>query len=366
MASIYVLERKLCSFNLNLFGLCLVCSSGLSKIQGFDDSSSNTSTTISTKDIKTLVDKLRCERNRTSTRNNYYGIWRNFNEFFIKLDSKPDAWEDRLILFVGYLISKEVKSGTIKSYISAIKSVLQEDGIILNEDRYLLTSLMKACRYYNSHVITRLPISKPLQHTILDETKNYFEKINQIYLNKLYRSLFVTVYYGMLRVSELTSGQHPIKARDVHIGTNKKKLLFILRTSKTHWKDNKPQVVKSSCTPPTQTSVYHNPPRHIVTNRQLYCPYAIIQEFVNARPTCNSEDEPFFVFADRSVVTPVHMRKTLKFILELAGFDHKLYSTHGFRTCRTVDLYKMNLSVETIRKIGRWSSNSVYTYLTYA
>ena len=44
-------------------------------------------------------------------------------------------------------------------------------------------------------------------------------------------------------------------------------------------------------------------------------------------------------------------------------FDDTLYGTHSLRSGRTCDLYKLGLSVETIKKIGRWKSNAVFRYL---
>ena len=66
----------------------------------------------------------------------------------------------------------------------------------------------------------------------------------QPYLVKMYRALFVTAYFGLFRVGELTKSQHMVRACDVHIGTNKRKLMFILRSSKTHGEGDKPQVIK--------------------------------------------------------------------------------------------------------------------------
>ena len=82
----------------------------------------------------------------------------NLMNFFIQLDRKPDNWEDRLTLFVGYLIENKRKC----SYISAIKAVLKQDGIELCEDKYLLSSLTRVCRKKNDHIITHLPINKNL------------------------------------------------------------------------------------------------------------------------------------------------------------------------------------------------------------
>ena len=108
--------------------------------------SNSTSSSISTKALELIVDRLRFERNRDSTKKSYYNTWKNFNEFIIKLDRKPHTWEDRIVLYVGYLVNKSRRSTTIRSYISAIRAVLREDGVTLNEDKYLLTSLTKACR----------------------------------------------------------------------------------------------------------------------------------------------------------------------------------------------------------------------------
>ena len=82
---------------------------------------------------------------------------------------------------------------------------------------------------------------------LLKTVTKHFTDINQPYLVFLYRALFSTAYYGLFRLSKLMSGtlgSHPIQARDVHIGDNKRKMLFALRTSKTHGEDVEPQIVK--------------------------------------------------------------------------------------------------------------------------
>ena len=139
--------------------------------------------------MERYVNILRMNKHRASTKHNYYIVWKIFNEFFIILDIKPDSWEKRLVLYVGFLISDKKKSTSIQSYISAIKLVLKDDGIQLNEDTYLLTSLMKACKYVNDKVFTRMPIQKSLVNLMLDETNNFFEDKNQNYLAILYREI---------------------------------------------------------------------------------------------------------------------------------------------------------------------------------
>ena len=306
------------------------------------------------------MDKLKNNRNRNSTRKNYYCVWRKFNEFFIKLDRKPRTWEDRLILFVGYLVQNNRKSCTIKSYISAIKSVLAEDNIILNEDRFLLTSLTKACKLVNDKVRTRLPIQKGILNILIKECYKYFEAENQPYLASLYSALFMAGYFGLLRVGELTGGEHPILAGDVHIGENKDKILFILRTSKTHWKDSTLQLVKIASR--RASSNFEQKDRKL-DELTTYCPFKLIKGYISMRPNITSHSQQFFVFSDGTPVRPRHMRNALKLLLVKCGFNSKLYGTHSLRIGRASDLRKMQISVETIKKLGRWQSNSVFLYL---
>ena len=129
-----------------------------SLILGQDQSTKNSSSEstssklskISTQEIEEIIDRLKYERHRSSTRSNYLCVWRQFNAFFLRLDRKPTSWEDRVVLFTAFLVNEQKKSTTIKSYVSAVKAVLANEGIELNENRYLLNSLTHACKLKNS------------------------------------------------------------------------------------------------------------------------------------------------------------------------------------------------------------------------
>ena len=133
---------------------------------------------------------------------------------------------------------------------------------------------------------------------------------------------------------------------------NKNKLLFLLRTSKTHWTNKKPQSIKI-----TSSGGMLCPAK--------YCPFAVIKEYLKFRPTCVNISEPFMVFRDRSVVKPVHARNMLKECFKEMKLDHTLCEFRGFRAGRAVDLEISGVKVEVIRKLGRWQSNAIYFYLSY-
>ena len=248
----------------------------------------NSTSSISTAAVQSIFDTLKNHNTRSSTDKVYYQIWKSFNQFFIKLDTKPKTWEERIVLYVGYLIANNRKSGTICSYLSGIRSVLKKDGVQLNEDKTLLSSLTKACKLKNDRVLTRLPIRKSLIELLIKKIPELYTRAPQPYLTSMYKAIFITAYYRLFRIGELTMSEHAVKGSDVHIGINKDKLLFLLRTSKIHSLDAKPQIIKieSLC-----SQCQRNSFRNTTT-----CPLKALQDFMQLRKVVRSRKEQFFVF----------------------------------------------------------------------
>ena len=83
---------------------------------------------------------------RKTTSQNYFSIWRSFNKFLVRLDTRPSSWEEHTAMFCMHLIDNGSQSSTLRSYVSATKAVLRVDGYEWNHNRVLLESLVKACR----------------------------------------------------------------------------------------------------------------------------------------------------------------------------------------------------------------------------
>ena len=190
---------------------------------------------------------------------------------------------------------------------------------------------------------------------LIDKTHALFS--NQPYLDALYTALFSTAYFGMFRVGELTSGEHPVLVNDVQIDRNKQKILFILRTSKTHGYHAKPQLVKIQSYSMKSDTNHQN-------KNSCNCPYSILRTYISMRPRFHHKNEPFFIFRDFSPVRPYHMRKVLKITLRKCGFEENCYDTHSLRTGRTEDLVNVQqVPIDVVKKLGRWKSNCIYRYL---
>lgn len=302
---------------------------------------------ISTDWLERVLDKLKGQGVKYKTRRKYHSIFTRFLKFVAKLTRKPDAWEDKMNLYATFLKEKTRKSNTLTSYMSAIRHILVTDGVVLDNDRLATQAIVKACKLQNDWrtVTTRMPINKHLLRSILLQVDEHFE--TQPYLCALYKAMFNSAYHGLMRVGEITSGDHPVLACDVLVAENKRKVTYVLRSSKTHDWGDPPQIINFSCE-------CKEPHGH-----DKFCPYQSVLNYMLIKERYATDNEPFFVYQDRSPVKPEHFRHQLKQIMLEAGIKCESYNTHSFRIGKADDLKLQGKSLEFIQMMGRWKSNNV-------
>ena len=262
----------------------------------------------------------------------------------------PQTWEERTSLYCTFLTkNSDIQSSTMRSYVSAIKSKVTSDGYKWNDEAVSLAALVGSCKLANDRVLTRLPIGKGLLSQITFEiNRKYWSKdFETIYLKVMYTAGFIMGYYGMMRIGEITNSEHVAKAKDVHRAEQRNKILIVLYSSKTHGVEARPQEIK--ITPDNRN--------------ENFCPVEQMNKYLDIRPPYRSDSEQFLVFRDNSPVQPFHIRKLLKEMIRELNLNPDLYDTHSLRIGRATDMQKEKKGIETIKSVGRWSSNAVYNYL---
>ena len=248
-----------------------------------------------------------------------------------------------------------MQSSTVKCYVTAIKKLLVDDGYDWDDQKVLLGSLTRACRLINDRVFTRLPIQCGLLEMILFEIQRIYDQ--QLYLEIMYKALFALSYYGMMRVSEVTESKHVLRTNNIHSADNKDKLLIILYSSKTHSTANRPQRIKITSNYAEKSGFYA---------KRYFCPFNLVNRYIHERVInldASHDNDQFFVFKDGSVVKADNARQVLKQCLHNIGLDANNYGMHSLRVGRTTDLIKYNYSLEEVKRMGRWRSNTIYKYI---
>ena len=273
-------------------------------------------------------------------------------------------------LYCAYLIQvKNRQSSTVKSYVSGIKSILQNDGYEWDNNLLVLNSLIGTHKLDNDCLKTRLPIRQRLLENFLFHLQRYFAAKNQPYLEILYVVAFLLAYYGMMRVGELTDSHHVIKAKNVHRSEDRKHLLIVLYSSKTHGPGQRPQKIKIKgkthlCVTDKGITYTNEDP---AINKKIihFCPMKWTNRYIQVRGPYLEDNEQFLIFSDGTPLKPMDMRKILRRIMSSLNLQANLYDIHSFRIGRATDLYKNNISIEKIKELGRWKSNAVYKYLRF-
>ena len=329
-------------------------------LNNIDTTSTSDASKISTNAMFRILERVKFLRNRNTTRANYYTIWKNFNKFVLQLDAVPKTWEGRVYLFLANLVHSGRKSSTVRSYHSAIKSVLWDDKYVLQEDELELKAITRGCKLINDTIQVRMPIKIDVLELILFEIDRKY--CDQLYLKAMLKALFAMGYYGMFRIGELTKSKHVLKAKDVYLASNKNKMKFYLHSSKTHDKESKPQKI-------TITGEVSENKMFLTTNKQMqrhFCPFKLIQNYLDVRGrSFESPDEQFFILRGKILVEPVLVRNIMAELLRRMGLNDRLYSFHSMRSGRATNLHEWGVPVEQIKVLGRWKSNAIYKYLKF-
>ena len=153
-----------------------------------------------------VSERLRLEQHKPTTCHTYHDVWVNLNDFLIKLDKRPDSWDDRLALFMAELREENKPGTTVSSYVLAVRVVLKSNGIEMKENIILLSLLIRSCKVNNkSETSLRLMTQRALLNLMIDKIEHRFiSECNQNYLSKLHMAILVTNYYGLLRIGEMT------------------------------------------------------------------------------------------------------------------------------------------------------------------
>ena len=103
-------------------------------------------------------------------------------------------------------------------------------------------------------------------------------------------------------VTQVSYSNHVVKAKDVYSALNKDKLLIMLYSSKTHSVEMRPQKIKVTSNFTEKSGFY----------ARNFCPFVLVNEYIEARGDFLNAQEQFFIFKDKTPVSADNARAILK------------------------------------------------------
>ena len=193
---------------------------------------------------------------------------------------------------------------------------------------------------------TRLPINPTLLQTLIHTVLSM--RCMERWDRYLYATAICLAYFGCLRAGEISypstqyyhSKQH-LTMRDIKVHNNTVHLW--LKQSKTDQSRKGATII-------------------IGPSKADICPVHITKQFLYFRRHAHASDA-VFRFQDGSLLTRSRLQTMLRKALHLLKLPAELFGTHSLRIGSATAAAEVGIPMDTIKAMGRWSSDCYRTYM---
>ena len=273
--------------------------------------------------------------------------FRTFMAFIMFMELLVNISLHNILTFLEYLFQNNISPKVIRNYLSSVRLMASKYNIPQTAlDHYAISNYIRSISINSAF--------RPTPRGIFDLTTLYHISISCDILDDpiLYRAIFLTSFYGFLRMSNITP--HSTKQFSKHRHFLRQDLIFahpgahlIIKWTKT-LQDHKA--------------------RHIIQLplSKILCPVRALTKMVKSRPL--SPDSPLFAnnFPSFLQVIDSHIRDSLKKVLVHRNIPLQGHSFHTFRRSGATLTFDNNVSLQNIQAHGLWRSTAVWTYLQNA
>jgi hypothetical protein len=295
-----------------------------------------------TEDLRQLLAHVLAE----SSQQVYSRAWVLYRQFaslynipFHGVTSLP-IHQNHVAAFISYMRLRGLAPTSIISYISALGYVHRLAGKPDPTRHNLVQKLISAATKINPISDPRLPITIIILHRLVQAVQ---VTISIPYHRHLIQSMFITAFFGLMRIGELTIGKVKVislKVNQVQFSNNQ-----VILTIK-HFKHNKAgRPVQIVLSPQQQVQI---------------CPVAALTTYLQDR---GSSPGPLFCFPDGNPISRNFFTSRLSNALKFVGMDVTLYKSHSFRIGGSSYYASLGFSDSQIRVMGRWNSNAFIRYI---
>ena len=272
-----------------------------------------------------------------STRRTYKSGETSFLNFCTTYNIPPYPASLLTLQFFCAHLATNVSYKTIKVYLAGIRLAHLERGHADLTDNEPLRLLIRGVRHLQGESSRhRLPITIAVLHSLKHQLR-----ISNLPLleQRLLWAAFTIAFYSFLCVSEFTSSS--LQWSDIQF--TPKIISVTIRQSKTD-PFRKGHILNLT---PTGTST---------------CPVKAFQQFATMIPL-HRQTGPLFSAGRFNPLTRLQLSRTLRQLLQQAGYNPQIYCTHSFRIGATTTSAAAGIPPWLIKTLGRWNSDAYLTYV---
>ena len=275
-----------------------------------------------------------------ATKSSYRTHLKSYTSFCRVLGVPVVPAEPHVVALYAVLLARTLRYGSIPQYLNIISLLHKSHALESPLNSFLVKSVLRGIR--NSiadEPVIKLPVTPAILYKILDNMDLSMQRDACVWMTCL------VMFYGLLRKSNVV-GMHKILRQDVSIGKNS--VVLTIRSSKT--RNRKTDVPRKLSLPRLKG--------------HLLCPVASIMNYIrlsaqlpSSSPLCSIQS----VSGKVSVLPYKHIVEAVRKAVPSSQVNS--YATHSFRRGGASFMYKIGMSVESIRLMGDWKSSCYQRYI---
>lgn len=251
----------------------------------------------------------------------------------------------QLEAYISYLFHRGYAYSTTATYVSAIRFQHKLRGLPDSSSCFSVIKILEGYRRSKPSHDTRMPIT----YEILVEISLKLSSVcNSQFESILFKAAYTLAFFGLFRVGELVfssafMADAPLLELDIIQYEPNKSFKVRLRRSKTN-QQGVPVIVPIAA---TGTSV---------------CPVASMNDYLRVRPK-NVNCKYLFCHLDGSPLSRYQFGAVLTKVIRTTRYPSAGFKTHSFRIGAATWLAQQGVSYNSIKKMGRWSSDAFLRYI---
>ena len=278
----------------------------------------------------------------------YHRAWKLFCEFYYSLFPASNLTfpisSSLLALFIAYLHKFRYASSTVDTYVSALGYHQKLLGFPDTSKVFYIVQMLKGYRKNDIRSDSRLPITLPVLHRILDASPQMFSAP----VVCRFKAMCALAFHAFLRVGEFTSSgkkeaNPPLRFDQIQSILNSSNDVIGIQVTFAQFKHN-----------------YSGRPFSLqIYRKTAYCPVQLLLDYLVLR---GNQPGALFLGLDGQPISRSAFIEQLSLAFKFCGFDPCFYKGH-FRIGAATLAAQQGFSDAQIRLMGRWKSDSFKKYI---
>ena len=258
-----------------------------------------------------------------------------FNERKLHDANSFPANSGKIMLYIAEMVNQGFAPSTIASNLSAISFFHKMLSLEDPTSNFAIRKMMVGTNKLHKLVDTRVPITVDILHSLIDSIEHVTDNV---YETRLFKSMYILMFYAFLRIGEVTNSQNNLQFQDVSVSSSG----IVIRFTKFKHHVGSPILV------------------NILPTGDKYCPVQLVLAYLQFR---GSIQGPFFCTPNLHPVLPTQFSSILSKTVSFNRLDHHNFKPHSFRIGAATVAAMLGYSDAQIQAMGRWKSSAFKKYV---